>query len=92
MRIARKEFLHPSGEFRKNLWWWFGCDKPEKEWYAKSLSEVRTEFMEFVNLQGLDRVVSINEYTTQKKKCGDDGVTHFVVWYWEDELPGEPTT
>lgn len=85
MKIARKEFVHPSGNWSKGFFWWKkGEDKGD--WVAKTLSEVREEFMSFVNTLSPEMVVNICEYTTTKVRRGDDKITHFVVWYWQDEV------
>lgn len=86
MKIARKEFTHPSGSWSKGFLWWKDKTSTEKTWVAKTMSEVRQEVADFVNNLSPEKVVSINEYTTCKKVLGDDKVTHFVVWYWEDEV------
>lgn len=93
MKICRKEFLHPAGQWSKSFWPWSHkhhtpTPDPQKGvWVAKTLTEVRDEFSNFVNSISPEKVVSINEYTTRKVTFGDDSVTHFVVWYWEDEDP-----
>lgn len=85
MKIARKEFIHPAGHFEKPkdfLWW---NDKDKQKWVAHSVSEVRQQVFDFVNEIGKERLVNICEYATHKSRRGDDGVTHFVVYYWEQE-------
>lgn len=88
MKIARQEFTHPAGGWSKSFLWWdtvFGKEKKETSvWVANTMSEVREQVMAFVNDLRPDRLVSINEYTTSKSAFGDDKVTHFVVWYWQD--------
>lgn len=88
MNITRKEFTHPSGTWSKGFLWWKDCKNHDDKgtWVAKTMTEVRQDVMNFVNKLSPERVVSINEYTTCKKIFGDDKVTHFVVWYWEDEV------
>lgn len=87
MKIARKEFQHPAGYFEeaKDLFWWGNVPPEDKkaQWVAKSLAEVRQDVMDFVNTVTPQQLVNVCEYTTNKNACGDDGITHFVVWYWE---------
>jgi hypothetical protein len=87
MKIQRKEFHHPDGSYSKDfLWWGHGKDKKhKKQWIAKTLAEIRQDVADFINGLGPDKLVSINEYTTAKELCGDDAVTHWVVWYWAEE-------
>jgi len=40
--------------------------------------------MDFVDGIGYERVANILEYTTCRYRSGDDGITNFVVWYWEE--------
>lgn len=90
MKIERKEFQHPAGSWSKGFWWDTAgnCKKnpdPNKGvWVPKTISEVRQGVMDFVNTLAPEKVVSINEYTTCKNILGDDKLTHFVVWYWND--------
>jgi hypothetical protein len=87
MKMTRKAFKHPSGCWSKGFLWWGNGDKADKgDWVPKSLSEVHQDVIDFVNTLAPERVVSINEYTTMKKILGDDKVTHFVVWYWADDV------
>ena len=87
MKIARQEFTHPAGDWSKEFLWW-GNGQKKKQWIANTMSEVKQKVMDFVNQLPPDRLVSINEYTTSKKVFGDDQVTHFVVWYWQEESVG----
>jgi hypothetical protein len=88
MKITRKEFSHPSGNWSKGFLWWGDSTTTEKKtWVAKTISEVRQEVVDFVNTISPEKLVSINEYTTHKTVFGDDKVIHFVVWYWEEEVP-----
>lgn len=85
MKIQRREFKHPDGFFTtemKKTWPW-GDVQATKVWYAKTKSEVRKEAEEFVNKIGRERLVSINEYASDKE-YGEKQVLHIVVWYWCD--------
>lgn len=93
MKIARKEFQHPCGSFAKGFLWWGNEENKseEKKWIAQSMSEVRQQVADFVNALGPSRLVNICEYTSMKALLGDDKLTHFVVWYWEEVPVVEPT-
>ena len=88
MRMTRKEFRHPDGFFatEKDFWWWKD-QEPKRQWVAFTFSEVCQRVADFATELG-DRLVSISEYTARKVENGDDGVTCFVVWYWEKECCG----
>lgn len=91
MKIVRKEFRHPNGKtiiVEKEVeegFWRKKVKKKVEEWYAFTYSEVVGQVVDFVNGIGSERLVGVTEYTTAKDRIGDDGITHFVVWYWEVE-------
>jgi len=73
IKIRRKTFVHTA-------------------FHGESLKEVNTrnfenklkECMDFVDSIGYERVANVLEYTACRYRPGDDGVTNFVVWYWEE--------
>jgi hypothetical protein len=92
MKVARKVFQHPGGEFRqktveRTVGWWNKTTITEtvEEWYPFSFSEVLTKVQEFVENLSADpqKLINVCEFTTAKDRIGDDGVHWFVVWYWE---------
>lgn len=89
MKIARRVFTHPSGEFREvevtKSWWWGHSVRTETQWVGFTLSEVLAQAQEFVNAVGPSRLVNVVEYTSAHERVGDDGRWTIVVWYWEEE-------
>lgn len=73
--IKRIEFVHPSGYFDG------GCE--HQKWIAYTVSEVREQFLSFLNNLFPKNIYGVNEYTTSKELPGDDKVTHFVAYYFD---------
>lgn len=73
IKIRRKTFVHTAyaGESMKEL-------------NTHNFENKLKECMDFVDGIGYERVANILEYTTCRYRSGDDGITNFVVWYWEE--------
>jgi hypothetical protein len=92
MKLKREEFVYPSGtyinidvEVEEGFWRRRKVTKTERCWRKYKFFEVVAQVQAFANLLGAERVVNIAEYTTAHDRIGDDGNTHFVVWYWDND-------
>lgn len=94
MKIARKEFRHPSGKHVKverivTRGFWNPVQETVifDEWQPYTLSEVLQQVKDFVDKIAPHCLINISEFTTCRYHIGDDQNNHFVVWYWDEENP-----
>lgn len=92
MKMVRKVFRFPQDgivELEVEGFWTSTKRKVQKS-EPVPFWDVVQQVQDFASSIGPERLVSISEYTEAKEYLGDDGITNFVVWYWEATSP-EPT-